>query len=605
MSQIRKTINRLFNQKVIVKYLPSGKITTIDYDRLQSIGNTINSRYKSIHTPKREFGYGYGGYQNDIDKLDAERNRVYMEYDQMDSDAILSAALDIYADECTVKNEHGHVLAIHSDNDAVKRLLHNLYYDIINIEFNLWHWIRSLCKYGDFFLYLNTRSSLGIVDVVPIHPSLLKRDDFTGDNENETVYRYSGKSSYSSYMKDEDEFKYHEIAHFRVLTDTNFIPYGKSLLEGARKIWKQLTMMEDAMLIHRIMRAPERRVFKIDVGNLPAESIDGYIEEIANSMKKIPYMDTETGDYNLRFNLMNMLEDFYLPTRGGDSGTEIETLQGLGNEGSLNDIEYLQKKQMANLKIPSAYLGYDEGVDGKGTLAAEDIKFARFIERIQKIVVSELEKIGHIHLRMQGLSAAEVSEFSLSLTTPSIIYERQKVDLLNEKMGLIEKMRELKFFSKKWIYEQIFNMTPEEWEEQQELILGDIKRDFREKQIAEEGNDPAISGKSYGTPHDIVSMQLASNLTKQDPVDIKSLYKKDGRENNPGRPKKYGSFERDRDPIYGRDPSGRKEFETKLQASYDLQKVVNSINNKVVNLREENQEATLDILDENQLVQDD
>jgi FkbM family methyltransferase len=173
--------------------------------------------------------------------------------------------------------------------------------------------------------------------------------------------------------------------------------------------------MEDAMLIHRIMRAPERRIFKIDVGNLPPESIDGYMEEITNNMKKIPYVDPVTGDYNLRFNLMNMLEDFYLPTRGADSATSIESLPGLTNDGSLDDIEYLQKKQMAYLKIPKAYLGYDEGVDGKGTLAAEDIKFARFIERIQKIIVSELQKIGHIHLYMQGYRDEDLVDFSLEL----------------------------------------------------------------------------------------------------------------------------------------------------------------------------------------------
>jgi hypothetical protein len=335
-------------------------------------------------------------------------------------------------------------------------------------------------------------------------------------------------------------------------------------------------MMEDAMLIHRIMRAPERRIFKIDVGNLPPESIDGYMEDITNSMKKVPYMDPQTGDYNLRFNLMNMLEDFYLPTRGGESGTQIDTLPGLSSEGNLADIEYLQKKQMAYLKIPRAYLGYDEGVEGKGTLAAEDIKFARFIERIQKIVVSELEKIGHIHLYMQGYRDEDLIDFKLTLTTPSLIYERQKVDLMTEKVNLIQNLKEQKMFSRKWIYENLFSLSPEEWKEQQDMVIEDLKREFREEQIKSEGNDPLVTGKSFGTPHDIVSMQMASKASgNQFPAS--DLYQTDKRFDNPGRPEEFGSWEKETDPSVGRDPTGRLTLQTPLNASKSIDLIMKSI----------------------------
>jgi len=337
------------------------------------------------------------------------------------------------------------------------------------------------------------------------------------------------------------------------------------------------------------------------------------MEDVANTMKKVPYIDPQTGDYNLRFNLMNMLEDFYLPTRGADSGTGIESLPGLTNEGSLEDIEYLQKKQMAYLKIPKAYLGYDEGVDGKGTLAAEDIKFARFIERIQKIVVSELQKIGHIHLYMQGFRDEDLVDFSLELSTPSLLYERQKVDLLNEKLNLIQNIKENKLFSRKWVYENLFNMTHEEWEEQQELMIEDLKREFREEQIKSEGNDPAKTGRSFGTPHDIVSMQIASSMGIKHAEEseagdrITKLYKKDKREENTGRPLKHGSFERDKDPLYGRDPSGRKEFANGfLNAGKDLELIAKSFGKKVVALNEtKKNDSDIDnikMLDENSLL---
>ncbi len=612
MSAIGKVIQRLFSQKIIIKKTPGDRLRVIDYDKLQSIGNNITPKYGGIKSSR--FGDSqYGtGYSSQTEQVDAARMAMYLDYESMESDPILASALDIYADEATVKDAHGNLLTIRCDDAEKKKILNNLYYDILNVDFNLWHWTRSLCKYGDLFLYLNTVPSVGIVDAVPIHPSLIKRDDYAGDNQNLTQYIYEGETMFN-YQKARSVFDYHEIAHFRVLTDTNFLPYGKSLLEGARKVWKQLTMMEDAMLIHRIMRAPERRIFKIDVGNLPPEAIDGYMEDVANTMKKVPYIDPQTGDYNLRFNLMNMLEDFYLPTRGADSGTGIESLPGLTNEGSLEDIEYLQKKQMAYLKIPKAYLGYDEGVDGKGTLAAEDIKFARFIERIQKIVVSELQKIGHIHLYMQGFRDEDLVDFSLELSTPSLLYERQKVDLLNEKLNLIQNIKENKLFSRKWVYENLFNMTHEEWEEQQELMIEDLKREFREEQIKSEGNDPAKTGRSFGTPHDIVSMQIASSMGIKHAEEseagdrITKLYKKDKREENTGRPLKHGSFERDKDPLYGRDPSGRKEFANGfLNAGKDLELIAKSFGKKVVALNEaKKSDSDIDnikMLDENSLL---
>lgn len=609
MSAIGKILQRIFSQKVIIKRMPGNRLKTIDYDKLQSIGNSLTGKFSGVRTSLNNMSYYGSGYSTDSDMsmIEAARNNMYLDYEVMESDAILSAALDIYADECTVRSEQGQLLQIRTDDDVKKKILHNLYFDILNIEFNLWHWVRSICKYGDLFLYMPSAPSIGIVDAIPIHPSLVRRNDFAGEHHDETEFYYEGNpnAAFVHIQKDAaTTFKYHEMAHFRVLTDTNYLPYGKSLLEGARKTHKQLIMMEDAMLIHRIMRAPERRIFKIDVGNLPPESIDAYMEEISNSMKKVPYVDPVTGDYNLRFNLMNMLEDFYLPTRGAESGTSIETLQGLSSEGNLQDIEYLQKKLMAYLKIPRAYLGYDEGVEGKGTLAAEDIKFARFIERIQSIVVAELEKIGHIHLYMQGFSGEDLVDFQLKMATPSLIYERQKVDLLNQKLGLIQNIKENKLFSKKWVYENLFNLSEDEWKDQQDLIIEDLKREFREEQIKSEGNDPVLTGKSFGTPHDIVSMQMASKLANKEEMEYADLYKKDGRADNTGRPPRTDSFERDNDD-FGRDPTGRKQLQTPLNASKDISLIMKSLKTKAKILTENtDQFKNIKMLDEDSLLED-
>jgi len=588
MSTFSDVLNRIFSSKLVVKRMPSGRLRTLDFDKLQALGDKSLGKYNGAKSSMSSNSNiynnsGYGSY-TDTARIEANRQQLYADYESMDSDAHLSAALDIYADESTVNNEQGVMLSISTDDDKIKAVLHNLYYDILNVDFNLWHWIRTLCKFGDLFLYLPTISSVGVVDAIPIHPSLIKRDDEGGNEGSDTEYIYEGDNFGGI---DKNKFKYHEIAHFRVLTDTMYLPYGKSMLEGARKVWKQLVMMEDAMLIHRIMRAPERRIFKLDVGNLPDNAVDQHIDAVAAQMKKVPYIDPDTGDYNLKFNLMNMLEDFFLPTRGGDSQTDITTLEGLSNDGTMDDIEYLKSKLLAFLKIPKAYLGYDEGVDGKGTLAAEDIKFARFIERLQKIVVSELEKIGLIHLYSQGFKQEDISNFKLSLATPSLIYERQKVDLWNEKVNLVQNMKEQNLFSNKYMYENIFNLTPEQWARERELIVTDKQYEFRLEQISSEGNDPKVSGEVIGTPASIVQMQMASKMDPTIPTTPASPLKMDRRHDNEGRPPEHGSWERAKDGALGEDPTGRKEMTQNLSAGVESSAILKSMENQIVKLHED------------------
>tara|TARA_R110000823_G_scaffold87338_5_gene194903 strand:+ start:43 stop:1449 length:1407 start_codon:yes stop_codon:yes gene_type:complete len=301
------------------------------------------------------------------------------------------------------------------------------------------------------------------------------------------------------------EFDNYEIAHFRLISDTNYLPYGRSYIEPARKIYKQLTLMEDAMLIHRIMRAPEKRTFYVNVGQIPPNEVEQFMQKTINTMKKTPYVDPQTGDYNLRFNMMNMMEDFYLPVRGGDTSTKIETTKGLEYDGT-NDIEYLRDKMFAALKVPKAYFGYEGDLSGKATLAAEDIRFARTVERLQRILESELTKIALVHLYTQGFKGESLTNFEIKLTNPSIIFEQEKVALMKEKIDLAAQMMDTKLFSTDYIYDNLFNLSEDKYMEMRDLVAEDKKRTFRITQIENEGNDPAKSGKSYGTPHDLASL---------------------------------------------------------------------------------------------------
>jgi hypothetical protein len=230
------------------------------------------------------------------------------------------------------------------------------------------------------------------------------------------------------------------------------------------------------------------------------------MQQIINKMKKAPLVDPKTGDYNLKYNLQNITEDFYLPVRGGDSGTTIDNLAGLTYEAT-EDIEYLRNKMMSGLKIPKAFLGYEEQVNAKATLAAEDVRFARTIERIQRIVISELTKIAIVHLYSQGYEDADLVDFSLDLTKSSTIYEQEKIELWDSKTNLASSMMQEKMMSTEWIYKNIFNMNQDDMNRMRWGIVNDQKRQFRYEQIAMEGNDPIKSGESFGTPHDLATVQ--------------------------------------------------------------------------------------------------
>ena len=358
------------------------------------------------------------------------------------------------------------------------------------------------------------------------------------------------------------EFDNYEIAHFRLISDTNYLPYGRSYIEPARKIFKQVTLMEDAMLIHRIMRAPEKRMFYINVGSIPPNEVEQFMQKTINQMKKTPYVG-EDGQYNLRFNLQNSMEDFYLPVRGGDNSTRIETTKGLEYDGT-KDVEYLQAKMFAALKIPKAYFGYEGDLQGKATLAAEDIRFARTVERVQKIMESELTKIALVHLYSQGFTGESLTNFEIKLTVPSIIFEQEKIALLKEKIDLAAQMKDTKMFSSDYIYENIFDMSEDQYMQERNLVREDVKSSFRLAQIENEGNDPAKSGTTYGTPHDLASMYGRRSVATpkggspeqlpQGYSEVEPGYGQPGPEG--GRPQEKASVYGTNDGMGGRDPLG-------------------------------------------------
>lgn len=565
-------LTKLFRAQAVVTVDKDGKRKVFDTDERQQTNlSSLRDRYTKL---QKSFFEQAGGAQSMA--YQQVRREVFRDYDAMDNDPILASALDIYADESTLKNEFGDTLMVHSDNEKVQDILNNLFYDILNVEFNLWPWVRNMCKYGDFFLGLEIAEGQGIVNVTPhsvYNTERLERTDPSNPN--------SVKFKITEDPNGKEEYENFEVAHFRLLADTNWLPYGKSMIENGRRLWKQLSLMEDAMLIHRIMRAPEKRVFKIDIGNIPPTEVDNYMQRIINKMKKVPFIDRNTGDYNLKYNMQNLTEDFYLPVRGGDSGTQIDNLAGL-EYATIEDIDYLKNKMFAALKIPKAYLGYEENINGKATLAAEDVRFARTIERIQRTVISELSKIAIVHLYSQGITDAEMTNFSLSLVNPSTIYEQEKVNLWSEKIRLAQDIQGLNMLSKDWVYENIFKLSGGEQDDERIKMLDDLKDRFRFRSIEDEGSDPATEDEE---PDDI-----EESLEK-----IKQEIKDKG-----GRPREGGTYGKDKHPL-GRDPLGDKE-RTKKRSRTSEEKALSYING--ISSKRKYLNETKDMLDEDNIIQE-
>ena len=536
-------LKRLFSTNTIVRNIGGRKLKIVDTGQLQSnIQTNLVDRYSKLYSNMQQYGYNDQLYQQQL------RLGLFRDYESMDSDSIIASALDIYSDESTMKNEYGKVLDITTDNDQIYDILHNLFYDILNIEFNLWPWVRNMNKYGDFFLQLEIAEKYGITNVTPMSAYDVARMDPDNPQLVQFLLTPQGDASrHSAKQKDPKTFENYEVAHFRLLSDSNYVPYGRSMLEGGRKVWKQLSLMEDAMLIHRIMRAPEKRIFKLDIGNIPPAEVDNFMQQTINKMKKAPVIDEKTGDYNLRYNIQNLTEDFFLPVRGGDSGTNIESLSGL-NYDAVDDIEYLRNRLMASLRVPKAFLGYEEGLGSKATLAAEDVRFARTIERIQRIIVSELTKIAVVHLYAQGFRDQELVNFDLGLTNPSTIYEQEKIELWNQKASLADSMVRDGLMSSEWIYKNVFGFTDEQMKENDEQIIFDYKNKFRRQQIEAEGNDPAKSGQSQGTPSDLAMGRTGHELDDEGGSE-------EGGQPGAGRPKEANKYKKD-SGARGRDPLG-------------------------------------------------
>ena len=419
-------------------------------------------------------------------KIMAQQNRTerYVDYSQMEFTPEIASALDIYADEMTTHSSLSPMLNIQCPNEEIKSVLNSLYENVLNINHNLFGWCRSMCKNGDFILYLDLDDRMGVKAVIPIPLQEVERlegEDPTNPNYIQYQWNTAGMT-----------FENWQVAHFRILGNDKYAPYGTSVLDAARRIWRQLILMEDAMMAYRIVRSSERKVFYIDVGNVAPQDVEAFVQKTITSMKRNQVVDSTTGRVDLRYNPMSIEEDYFIPVRGGES-SKVENLAGGQFTGDIDDVKYLRDKLFSALKVPPAYLSSDENVnDDKTTLSQKDIRFARTIQRLQRAVVAELEKIGIIHLYTLGFRGDDLVSFRLRLNNPSKIAELQELEHWKTKFDIASASTE-NFFSRRWIAQNIFNLSEEDFVRNQREMFHDRKYEAELVASAEAAGEAASS----------------------------------------------------------------------------------------------------------------
>ena len=426
----------------------------------------------------------------------------FYDFESMEYTPEISAALDIYGEESTTVNQDGQMVQIYSDSQRIKSILTDLFNNALDINTNLTMWTRNTCKYGDNFVYLKLDPEKGVVGCMQLPNIEIERLEMgmasktynTEADPKNTGLRFKWKAR-------DMEFNSWEIAHFRLLGDDRKLPYGTSMLEKARRIWKQLVLAEDAMLIYRTSRAPERRIFKVFVGNMDDQDVEAYVNRVANKFKRQQVVDHKTGNVDMRFNQMAVDQDYFVPVRDPAQASPIDTLPGAQNLAEIADIEYIQKKLLTALRVPKAFLGFEEPVGDGKNLSLMDIRFARTINRIQKSMLAEMNKIAIIHLFLLGFED-ELSNFTLGLNNPSRQADLLAIDVWKEKILLykdaVAAIEGIAPVSVSWAKKHVLGFSDEE-----------IKLDLQQQRI-----EKAVGAELTNTATIIVHTGIFDNVDK-------------------------------------------------------------------------------------------
>lgn len=453
------------------------------YTVFQNLDKAISGNWDSNNQKNHNNTYDLSSYKNDViyktkdkedyarTKLELQQNRylnnrwvkantdlsvqafaglnnvklMYRDADLMDSFPEIGAALDIISEECSVLSSKGQIVNVYSKSDRIKSVLEELFTNRLDLQITAPMIIRAMCKYGNQFMLLNIDNKLGITGWRQLPVFNVERLENGVENQfaiNGSHSNADNKNDMSTKFVWQDEnntqvpFRNWQIGHFRLLTDSLYLPYGVSYLNKARRHWRMLSLMEDMMLIYRLERSIERRVYKIFVGAIDDADVKAYVEDIANNFKRTPIIDPLTGQVDLRKNLLSVDQDIFIPVRDANAPTPIDTLSAAQNLTAMDDIKFVQNKVLTALRIPKSFLNFEETTGDGKNLALMDIRFTRTVNRIQQAFLMELTKIASIHLYILGFTD-ELTNFSLSMNNPSTQAEQLEIDNIQKKITAI------------------------------------------------------------------------------------------------------------------------------------------------------------------------
>ena len=510
-----RRLTRLFSGPIISYRSQSGRPLRKQYfDRYSNI-------YRSVSGQKfKRASYNpFGNYSAEA-MSNQRRLERYIEYREMEVEPILASALDIYADEMTNFSDLRPVLNIKSSNEEIKSVLTNLFYNVLSVENNLREWCRNACKYGDYFLYLDVDEQMGIQGVYYLPETEIERiegEDKTNPNYIQFQWNARGLT-----------FESWQVAHFRVSGNDQYKPYGTSVLDPARRSWRQYDLMKNHMIAYRVVRSAEKRVYYIDVGQVRPQDVEPFLEKIKTSMKRNQIVDQDNGRVDLRYNPLGVEEDIFIAVRGNNNATKIETLPAGNLTTAIEDIELIRDDLFTAIKIPPSYIARNkDAADDKTTLAQKDVRFARTIKTKQADLVETLTKIARVHLYVLGFRNDDLTSFRLSMNNPSTISELQELELWKAKSETASGLYE-NFFSRRWIAENIFDLSEEEFLRCRRELFSDRKYDAMLEQVAtgeaELGGGDLLGGDLEDEPADDLDLDaLAGDEADLEPEEDETL----------------------------------------------------------------------------------
>ena len=435
-----------------------------------------------------------------LPEVEINRKRRYQEYERMDDYPEITASFDIYSDESTQKDTTNRRWIVESDSTLVVNEVNKLF-DTIKLRKLYWDIVRNTVKYGDCFIEIIAdikNPDRGLRRIKLLNPNYIIRVENSYGYLERFLQEIPDKTSWDSYQGAFEraekyiELDRNQIVHFRLHTsDPKFYPYGRSIAAGAISIFRSLKLMEDAMLVYRLARAPERRIFYIDIGQLPTSKAEAFLEDVKQRYKKEKFY--ANGKIDARYNPLSADEDYFVPTRGG-AGTKIETLPGAANLGEVDDVKYFRDKLLATMKIPKDYVvEFDKSPERKANLAQLDVKFARTIVRVQECVNLGLESIAKRHLRLKEFPRALINDMKIHLPDPSDIFTKRKLEIDEAKARVVQAVVGTGLFPTETIYKDLYDMTDQEIEVTKEKLEKEQQENAQKAQDQEAAQNAAMS----------------------------------------------------------------------------------------------------------------